>query len=95
VLGFAIVTLGLIAETGHRGGQINQRNPHRAASDGCGRVSFADIELLINSMQWFVPANPAFRRPPDLGTSPPSPAGLRLVKQCRSHHPSHFPWSLG
>ena len=56
VLGFAIVTLGLIAETGHRGGQINHPEIRTEASptDPDAFLSPA-IELAINNVQWFVP----------------------------------------
>jgi uncharacterized membrane protein len=56
VLGFAVVTLGLIAETGHRGGQINHpeirteplpTDPEAFLSPG--------IERAINDVLWFVP----------------------------------------
>jgi uncharacterized membrane protein len=56
VLGFGVVTLGLIAETGHRGGQINHpeirteplpTDPDAFLSPG--------IELAINDVLWFVP----------------------------------------
>ena len=56
VLGFAIVTLGLIAETGHRGGQINHPEIRTEAlpTDADAYLSPA-IELAINDVQWFVP----------------------------------------
>jgi uncharacterized membrane protein len=56
VLGFAIVTLGLIAETGHRGGQINHPEIRTEAlpEDPAAFLSPA-IELAINDVQWFVP----------------------------------------
>jgi uncharacterized membrane protein len=58
ILGFAIITLAVMAETGHRGGQINHPEI-RIASDalptdlkaGYTRV----IEQLINQVIWFVP----------------------------------------
>jgi uncharacterized membrane protein len=56
VLGFAIVTLGLIAETGHRGGQINhpEIRTDPLPTDPDAFLSPA-IELAINNVQWFVP----------------------------------------
>ena len=56
VLGFAIVTLGLIAETGHRGGQINhpEIRVDPLPTDPAAFLSPA-IETLINNVQWFVP----------------------------------------
>jgi uncharacterized membrane protein len=56
VLGFAIVTLGLIAETGHRGGQINhpEIRTEPLPEDPNAYLSPA-IELAINNVQWFVP----------------------------------------
>lgn len=56
VLGFAIVTLGLIAETGHRGGQINhpEIRTEPLPEDPAAYLSPA-IELAINDVQWFVP----------------------------------------
>jgi uncharacterized membrane protein len=57
-LAFAIITLGVLAETGHRGGQINHPEIHVA-----GDVLPTDpsifwtpqIEILINNVTWFVP----------------------------------------
>lgn len=56
VLGFAIITLGLIAETGHRGGQINhpEIRTEPLPTDPDAFLSPA-IELAINNVQWFVP----------------------------------------
>ena len=56
VLGFAIVTLGLIAEAGHRGGQINhpEIRTEPLPTDPAAFLSPA-IELAINDVQWFVP----------------------------------------
>jgi uncharacterized membrane protein len=56
VLGFAIITLGLIAETGHRGGQINhpEIRTEPLPTDAAAYVSPA-IETAINNVQWFVP----------------------------------------
>jgi uncharacterized membrane protein len=55
-LAFAVITLGLMAETGHRGGQINHPEirvdqlPVDAASFWSPK-----IETLINNVIWFVP----------------------------------------
>jgi uncharacterized membrane protein len=58
VLAFAIITLGIMAETGHRGGQINHpeiRVPTDVLpTDPTAGISPA-IELLINNVIWFVP----------------------------------------
>jgi uncharacterized membrane protein len=56
VLGLAIVTLGLIAETGHRGGQINHAEirTEPLPTDPNAFLSPA-IEAAINNVQWFVP----------------------------------------
>jgi uncharacterized membrane protein len=58
VLLFAVVTLAIMAETGHRGGQIN-RPEIRIATDILPTDSKAGIssalELLINDVIWFVP----------------------------------------
>jgi uncharacterized membrane protein len=58
VLVFAIITLGIMAETGHRGGQINHPEI-RVASDILPtdpRAGWSPaIELLINNVIWFVP----------------------------------------
>ncbi len=56
VLVLAIVTLGVMAETGHRGGQINHPEIRTEAppTDVAGYVSPA-IESLINNVIWFVP----------------------------------------
>src|SRR6266853_3329227 len=58
VLAFAIVTLSIMAETGHRGGQINHpeiRVPTDVLpTDPTAGVSPA-LELLINNVIWFVP----------------------------------------
>jgi uncharacterized membrane protein len=58
VLGFAIITLAVMAETGHRGGQINHPEIRTAAdalpADPKAGVTRA-IELLINHVIWFVP----------------------------------------
>jgi uncharacterized membrane protein len=58
VLAFAIITLGVMAETGHRGGQI--AHPEiRVATDVLPTDPKAGwsaaIELLINNVIWFVP----------------------------------------
>jgi len=58
ILAFAIITLGIMAETGHRGGQINHpeiRVPTDVLpTDPTAGISPA-IELLINNVIWFVP----------------------------------------
>ena len=58
VLAFAVITLGIMAETGHRGGQINHpeiRVPTDVLpTDPTAGISPA-IELLINNVIWFVP----------------------------------------
>jgi len=58
VLAFAIITLGVMAETGHRGGQINHPEI-RLATDILPTDPIAGwtpaIELLINNVIWFVP----------------------------------------
>jgi uncharacterized membrane protein len=58
VLVFAIITLGVIAETGHRGGQINHPEI-RVATDTLPTDPKAGwspaIESLINHVIWFVP----------------------------------------
>ncbi|HMA72091.1 MAG TPA: DUF2231 domain-containing protein [Xanthobacteraceae bacterium] len=58
VLLFAIITLAIMAETGHRGGQINHpeiRVPTDVLpTDPTAGIS-QSIELLINNVIWFVP----------------------------------------
>jgi uncharacterized membrane protein len=58
VLIFAIITLGIMAETGHRGGQINHPEIRVATdvlpTDPTAGLS-ANVELLINHVIWFVP----------------------------------------
>jgi uncharacterized membrane protein len=56
VLGFALITLALIAETGHRGGQINhpEIRVDPLPTDPDAYLS-PNIEALINNVQWFVP----------------------------------------
>ena len=58
VLVFAIITLGILAETGHRGGQINHPEI-RVATDVLPTDPNAGwtpaIEVLINNVIWFVP----------------------------------------
>ena len=58
VLAFAIITLGIMAETGHRGGQINHPEIRVATdvlpTDPTAGVSPA-LEMLINNVIWFVP----------------------------------------
>jgi len=56
ILAFAIVTLGVMAETGHRGGQINHPEIRTEAvpTSEAGYIS-PQIESLINNVVWFVP----------------------------------------
>jgi uncharacterized membrane protein len=58
VLAFALVTLAVMAETGHRGGQINHPEIRVAGdvlpADATAGVSQA-VELAINNVIWFVP----------------------------------------
>ena len=56
VLIFAIITLGVMAETGHRGGQINhpEIRVDPLPTDSSAYLS-PKIELLINNVIWFVP----------------------------------------
>jgi uncharacterized membrane protein len=58
VLAFAIITLAVMAETGHRGGQINHAEIRLPTdilpTDDKAGLSPA-IELLINNVIWFVP----------------------------------------
>ena len=56
VLTFAIITLGIMAETGHRGGQINHPEIRTEAvpTDSAAYLS-PKIESLINNVIWFVP----------------------------------------
>ncbi len=57
VLAFAIVTLGIMAETGHRGGQINHPEIRVATealpTDPTTGISAA-VEALISNMTWFL-----------------------------------------
>jgi hypothetical protein len=57
VLAFAIVTLGVMAETGHRGGQINHPEIRVATealpTDPTTGISAA-VEALIGNMTWFL-----------------------------------------
>jgi len=58
VLVFAVITLGIMAETGHLGGQINHPEIRDAAEVlGTDPSAFwsPKIELLINVIMWFVP----------------------------------------
>ncbi|MSP94720.1 MAG: hypothetical protein EXR00_05570 [Alphaproteobacteria bacterium] len=56
VLGFGIVTLGFMAETGHRGGQINHPEIRTEALPTDATAFWSpQIELLINNVIWFVP----------------------------------------
>jgi uncharacterized membrane protein len=58
VLAFAIITLAVMAETGHRGGQINHPEIRLATdilpTDPKAGLSAA-VELAINQVLWFVP----------------------------------------
>ncbi len=58
VLLFAVVTLGIMTETGHRGGQINHPEIRVATeilpTDPTAGISMA-IESLMSNMIWFVP----------------------------------------
>jgi hypothetical protein len=58
VMVFAVVTLGVMTETGHRGGQINHPEIRVATeilpSDPQAGISMA-VESLMTSMVWFVP----------------------------------------
>jgi hypothetical protein len=58
VLLFAVVTLGIMAETGHRGGQINHPEIRLATeilpTDPKAGISSA-LEALMSNMIWFVP----------------------------------------
>jgi uncharacterized membrane protein len=58
VLLFAIITLAIMAETGHRGGQINHPEIRVATdvlpTDPAAGIS-PELELLINNVIWFVP----------------------------------------
>jgi hypothetical protein len=53
---FAVISLGLIAETGHRGGQINhpEIRTEPLPTDAAAYLS-PKIELAINDVLWFVP----------------------------------------
>jgi hypothetical protein len=57
-LALALITLGIMAETGHRGGQINHPEI-RLATDVLSTDATAgwspQLELLINQVKWFVP----------------------------------------
>ena len=56
VLVFAIVTLGIMAETGHRGGQINHPEIRtEALPTNADAYLSPHIENLINNVIWFVP----------------------------------------
>jgi uncharacterized membrane protein len=58
ILGFAIIALAVMAETGHRGGQINHPEIHVAGdilpTDPKTGIT-ANVELLINHVIWFTP----------------------------------------
>ncbi len=58
VLLFAVVTLGVMVETGHRGGQINHpeiRVASEAVPTGPAAGISADLETLMNNVVWFIP----------------------------------------
>jgi uncharacterized membrane protein len=58
VLAFALITLAIMAETGHRGGQINHaeiRLPTDVLPTDDKAGLTPAIELLINNVIWFVP----------------------------------------
>jgi uncharacterized membrane protein len=58
VLLFAVVTLGIMTETGHRGGQINHpeiRLPTEILPTDPGAGISSAIETLMNNMTWFIP----------------------------------------
>jgi uncharacterized membrane protein len=56
VLTFAIITLGIMAETGHRGGQINHAEIRVDPLPTDSSMFWSpNIELLINNVIWFVP----------------------------------------
>ncbi len=58
VLVFALITLGVMAETGHLGGQVNHPEIHSATEIlGTDPAAYwsPKIELLINVIIWFVP----------------------------------------
>lgn len=58
ILGLAFITLAIMAETGHRGGQINHPEmllpTDHLRTDAMAGVA-AHTELLINNVIWFVP----------------------------------------
>lgn len=58
VLGFAIITFFILAETGHLGGQINHPEirelGEKLPADPAAFLG-AKVELLINTITWFVP----------------------------------------
>jgi uncharacterized membrane protein len=58
VLAFALITLGIMAETGHRGGQIalaEIRVPGDVLPTDPTAALSPNLELLINNVIWFVP----------------------------------------
>jgi hypothetical protein len=56
VLVFAIITLGVMAETGHRGGLINHPEIRTEPMPTDAMMFWSpNIELLINNVIWFVP----------------------------------------
>jgi uncharacterized membrane protein len=56
VLAFAVITLGVMAETGHRGGLINHPEIRTETMPTDPSIFWSpNIELLINNVIWFVP----------------------------------------
>ena len=56
VLAFAVITLAVMAEAGHRGGQINHPEIRtEAMATDAGAYLSPQIETLINQVIWFVP----------------------------------------
>ena len=56
VLTLGVITLGLMAETGHRGGMINHPEIRTEALPQSSAAFFSpQVELLINNVIWFVP----------------------------------------
>jgi uncharacterized membrane protein len=56
VLIFAVITLGVMAETGHRGGFINHPEIRTEVMPTDSSIFWSpNIELLINNVIWFVP----------------------------------------
>lgn len=58
VAAFAVITFFILAETGHLGGQINHpeiREPGEVIGTDASKYLGAQVELLINTITWFVP----------------------------------------